>query len=187
MERWLKVGEGIKDRLSKRLSPLRIELSHGQIMAYSALALILFVAFIIRILPLRWENLSSGVTTLNEFDPYYQFSVTQYMVNHGLLSPFWPTHWINHQLWYPFGLDMSTALPSIPITGAAVYDVITAFGANVNLMTLCAMIPPVVGVLSSSGNVFLRQGHWWKNGWFIICVILGFSTVNHRKNISWIL
>ena len=160
MERWLKVGEGIKDRLSKRLSPfsrLRIELSHGQIIAYSALALILFAAFIVRILPLRWENLSGGTSLLNEFDPYYQFSITQYMVNHGLLSPFWPTHWINNQLWYPFGLDMSTALPSIPITGAVIYDVITALGANVNLMTLCAMIPPIIGVLSVLVMYFLGK------------------------------
>ena len=157
MERWLKVGEGIKDRLSKRLAPLRIELSHGQIIAYSALALILFVAFIVRILPLRWENLSGGTSLLNEFDPYYQFSITQYMVTHGLLSPFWPTHWVNHQLWYPFGLNMSTALPSIPITGAAIYDVITALGANVNLMTLCAMVPPIVGVLSVLVMYFLGK------------------------------
>ena len=151
------MGEGIKDRLSKRLAPLRIELSHGQIIAYTALALILFVAFIVRILPLRWENLSGGTSLLNEFDPYYQFSVTQYMVTHGLLSPFWPTHWVNHQLWYPFGLDMSTALPSIPITGAAIYDVITALGANVNLMTLCAMVPPIVGVLSVLVIYFLGK------------------------------
>jgi dolichyl-diphosphooligosaccharide---protein glycosyltransferase len=145
------VGEGIKDRLSKRLAPfsrLRIEVSHGTIIAYSALALILFVSFIIRILPLRWENLSAGTTTLNEFDPYYQFTVTQYMVTHGLLSPYWPTHWINHQLWYPFGLNMATALPSIPITGAVAYDVIHALGANVNMMTLCALVPPVIGVIS---------------------------------------
>ncbi len=157
MERWLKVGEGIKDRLSKRLAPLRIELSHGQIIAYSALAVILFVAFIVRILPLRWENLSGGTSLLNEFDPYYQFSITQYMVNHGLISPFYPTHWINNQLWYPFGLDMSTALPSIPITGAVVYDVIAGLGASVNLMTLCAMIPPVVGVISVLVIYFLGK------------------------------
>ena len=145
------MGEGIKDRLSKRLAPfsrLRIEVSHGTIIAYSALALILFVTFVIRIMPLRWENLSAGTTTLNEFDPYYQFTVTQFMVNHGLLSPYWPTHWVNTQLWYPYGLNMATALPSIPITGAVVYDVIHALGANVNMMTLCAMIPPVVGVVS---------------------------------------
>ena len=157
MERWLKVGEGVKDRLSKRLSPLRFELSHGQIIAYSALALILLLAFIIRILPLRWENLSAGTSLLNEFDPYYQFSATQFMVAHGLLSPFWPTHWINHQLWYPFGLDMSSVLPSIPMTGAVAYDVIKGLGANVDMMTLCALIPPVVGVFSVLVMYFLGK------------------------------
>jgi len=151
------VGEGIKDRLSKRLSPLRFELSHGQIIAYSALALILFLAFIVRILPLRWENLSSGTTTLNEFDPYYQFSITQYMVNHGLLSP-WTTNWVNHQLWYPFGLNMATSLlPGIPVTGAVVYDVLAALGANVNLMTLCALIPPAAGVITVLVMYFLGK------------------------------
>ena len=43
---------------------------------------------------------------------------------------------------------MATALPSIPITGAVAYDVIHAFGANVNIMTLCALIPPIIGVVS---------------------------------------
>lgn len=145
------MGEGIKDRLSKRLEPfkkLQIEVSHGTILAYSSLALILFVAFIVRILPLRWEDLSTGVTTLNEFDPYYQLTVTQHMITYGLLSPYWPTHWFNNQLWYPFGLDMATALPSVCMTGAAVFDVIHALGANISLITLCAMIPPIIGVIS---------------------------------------
>jgi dolichyl-diphosphooligosaccharide--protein glycosyltransferase len=52
---------------------------------------------------------------------------------------------------------MSTALPSIPITGAAIYDVIKALGANVDLMTLCAMIPPAVGVLSVLVMYFLGK------------------------------
>ena len=78
------MGEGIKDKLSNRLGPfsrLRVQVSHGQIIAMSALAIILFVAFVIRILPLRWENLSGGTALLNEFDPYYQFGITQHMVN----------------------------------------------------------------------------------------------------------
>jgi dolichyl-diphosphooligosaccharide---protein glycosyltransferase len=150
VKRWLKVGEGIKERLSNRLAPfgrLRIEVSHGSIIAYSALALILFVAFTVRILPLRWENLSGGTALLNEFDPYYQFSITQHMVNYGLLSPYWPTHWIDIQKWYPFGLDMSNALPSLPMTAAALYDVIKAFGANIDLMTFCSILPAIIAMI----------------------------------------
>ena len=70
-------------------------------------------------------------------------------------------------MWYPFGLNMATALPSIPITGAVVYDVLAAFGANVNLITLCAMIPPVIGVIQFS-NVFLRQRHRRKSSRLIV-------------------
>ena len=160
MERWLKVGEGIKERLSNRLAPfgrLRIQVSHGSIIAYSALALILFVAFTLRILPLRWENLSGGTALLNEFDPYYQFSITQHMVNYGLLSPYWPTQWVNYQLWYPFGYNMATSLPSTPITGAVLYDIVKAFGANIDLMTFLSLIPPIIGVLSCLVVYFLGK------------------------------
>ena len=54
------MGEGIKERLGNSLSifsRLSIQVSHGTIIAFAALVMILFVAFTVRILPLRWENL----------------------------------------------------------------------------------------------------------------------------------
>ncbi len=60
----------------KAFGRLRIQTSHASIMCYSALLLILFVAFTIRILPLRWE-IPTGTVRLNEFDPYYQYSLTK--------------------------------------------------------------------------------------------------------------
>src|SRR5665647_3199540 len=146
-----KVGEGIKERLGNSLSifsRLRIQVSHGSIIAFAALVMILFVAFTVRILPLRWENLSGGTSLLNEFDPYYQFSITQHMVQNGLLSPYWPTHWINTQKWFPDGLDMSTSLPALPMSAAAVFQVISLFGAKIDLMTFCAIFPALIAVVS---------------------------------------
>ena len=147
----LKVGEGIKERLGSSLSVfsrIRIQVSHGSIIAFAALIMILFVAFTVRILPLRWENLSGGTALLNEFDPYYQFSITQHMVNNGLLSPYWPTHWINTQKWYPDGLDMSTSLPALPMTAAVLYQIVSLFGAKIDLMTFCSILPAVIAVLA---------------------------------------
>ena len=153
------MGEGIKDKLSNRLEPLglRIEVSHGQIIAMSALAIILFVAFVIRILPLRWENLRGGTALLNEFDPYYQFGITQHMVTNGLLSPYIGTGWVNMQLWYPYGYNMATSLPSTPMTGAVLYDIFKLFGANIDLMTFFSIIPPVIGVISCLVIYFLGK------------------------------
>jgi asparagine N-glycosylation enzyme membrane subunit Stt3 len=143
------VAEGLRDRLSNLavFSRLRLQVSHGTIIAYSALILILFVAFTVRILPLRWENLSGGTALLNEFDPYYQFSITQHMVNNGLISPYWPTHWVNMQKWYPDGLNMSTSLPSLPMSAAVVYQIISVFGAKIDLMTFCSIFPDLVAVV----------------------------------------
>jgi dolichyl-diphosphooligosaccharide--protein glycosyltransferase len=146
-----KVGETIKERLGNTFSifgKLRIQISHGSIIAYSALFLILFVAFTIRILPLRWENLASGKVLLNEFDPYYQFSITQHMVKDGLLSPYWPTHWINTQKWYPDGLDMSSSLPALPMTAAVLYQIISVFGVNIDLMAFCSVLPAFIAMIS---------------------------------------
>src|SRR5665647_1586354 len=150
-KRWLKVGEGIKERLGNSLSifsGLRMQVSHGSIIAFSALIMILFIAFTVRILPLRWENLSGGTALLNEFDPYYQFSITQHMVNNGLLSPYWPTHWVNMMKWYPDGLDMSTSLPALPMTAAVLYQIVSIFGAKIDLMTFCSILPAIIAVVS---------------------------------------
>jgi dolichyl-diphosphooligosaccharide--protein glycosyltransferase len=151
VERWLKVGDGIKERLGNSFSifsRLRIQVSHGTIIAYSALFLILFVAFTVRILPLRWENISGGKILLNEFDPYYQFSITKHMVENGLLSPYWPTHWVNMQKWYPDGLDMSSSLPALPMTAAVLYQIVSVFGTNFDLMTFCSILPAIIAMVS---------------------------------------
>ncbi|MBM4400744.1 MAG: hypothetical protein FJ045_02210, partial [Crenarchaeota archaeon] len=83
--------------------------------------LILFIAFTIRVLPIRWE-IPTGTVRLNEFDPYYQYSLTRHMVQNGLLSPYWPTPWINTQQWYPDGLNMASSLPALPMTAAILYS-----------------------------------------------------------------
>ena len=85
---------------------------------------------------------------LNEFDPYYQFSITQHMVQNGLLSPYWPTHWINTMKWFPDGLDMSTSLPALPMTAAVLYQIVSLFGAKIDLMTFCSILPAFIAVVS---------------------------------------
>ncbi|TRO48417.1 hypothetical protein E2P60_01055 [Candidatus Bathyarchaeota archaeon] len=134
----------------KSFGRLRIQTNHASIICYSALFLILFTAFTIRVLPIRWE-IPTGNVKLNEFDPYYQFSLTNKMVQDGLLSPYFENNgrgWINYQQWYPGGLDMSRSLPSLPMTAAVLYSIISWLGVNVDLMAFCSMFPVIFGTLS---------------------------------------
>jgi dolichyl-diphosphooligosaccharide--protein glycosyltransferase len=141
------VGETIKDRLGNVFSRLGINLSHGTILVYATLILIFFIAFTIRMLPLRWENLAAGTSLLNEFDPYYQLSITRHMLDYGLLSPYYPTAWIDTMKWYPNGLDMSSSLPALPATAAVLYSIVSVFG-HFDLMTFCAILPAFMAALS---------------------------------------
>ena len=141
------MGETIKDRLGNGFSRLGINVSHGTILAYAALLLIFFIAFTIRMLPLRWENLAAGTSLLNEFDPYYQLSITRHMIDNGLLSPYYPTAWIDTMKWYPNGLDMSSSLPALPATAAVLYSIVSVFG-HFDLMTFCAILPAFLAVVS---------------------------------------
>jgi dolichyl-diphosphooligosaccharide--protein glycosyltransferase len=124
----------------------RFKLNHSSILVISALILILFVAFTVRIMPIRWE-IPLGQTHLNEFDPYYQYSITSYMVDNGLFSPY-TDHWVNYQQWYPQGLDMSMSLSALPMTAAALYKAVSFFGISVDLMTFCAVLTVALGTLS---------------------------------------
>jgi dolichyl-diphosphooligosaccharide---protein glycosyltransferase len=138
------VGENLKERLSK--GRFGISVSHGTILAFAALILILVIAFTIRVLPLRWENLTAGTSYLNEFDPYYQLSITRHMLDYGLLSPY-TDHWVNTMKWFPTGLDMSTSLPALPMTAAVLYSIASVFG-KIDLMTFAAILPAFIAAIS---------------------------------------
>ncbi|MGD6934928.1 MAG: STT3 domain-containing protein [Candidatus Bathyarchaeia archaeon] len=124
----------------------RFKVNHSSILVISALILILFVAFTLRLMPLRWE-IPSGTIHLNEFDPYYQYSITNYMVNNGIFSPY-TDHWVNYQQWYPAGLDMSRSLPALPATAAVLYQIVNAFGVNVDLMAFCSVLTVALGTFA---------------------------------------
>jgi dolichyl-diphosphooligosaccharide--protein glycosyltransferase len=140
----------------KGLGKLRVKASHTSILTFASVLLILLVAFTIRVLPLRWE-IQTGSLHLSEFDPYYQFSLVNYMVKNGLLSPYWPTQWIDYQRWYPGGINMGASLSSLPVTAAFFYDIISALGVTIDLMSFCSLFPAIMGTLAVLVIYFLGK------------------------------
>jgi dolichyl-diphosphooligosaccharide--protein glycosyltransferase len=140
----------------KSLKKLRIKVTHGSILTFSALLLILFVAFTVRVLPLRWE-IETGSLHLSEFDPYYQYSLMKYMVDNGLVSPYYPTQWVDYQRWYPGGINMGQSLASLPMTAAFFYDIVSALGVNVDTMSFASLMPAIMGTLAVFIMYFLGK------------------------------
>ncbi|MGD0027412.1 MAG: STT3 domain-containing protein [Candidatus Bathyarchaeia archaeon] len=170
----------------KNLDRLRIKTSHGSLLAFGALLLVLFIAFTIRIFPLRWE-IGTGGLHLSEFDAFFEYRIASYMVNNGLFSPYWPKLWIETQLWHPMGINMgSQSLPSIPMTGALLYDVVRALGINIDLMSFLAILPPIMGTICVLILYFIGKEIGGKAVGLLAALFLALdASFIERSNLGW--
>lgn len=81
---------------------------------------------------------------LNEFDPFFNFRATQFIVENGISNYF---DWNDDLSWYPNGRDVSaTSQVMLHITTAVSYWI---FGGNGNLYEFTILFPVVVGSLSA--------------------------------------
>lgn len=185
----MKLSNGLsRERVSngiKSLGKLRIKTTHASIITIAALLLILIVAFMIRILPLRWE-IQAGGLHLTEFDPYYQYSLTKYMVDHGLLAPYYPTQWVDTQRWYPDGINMGASYPSLPLTAALLYDISRFLGFNFEVMGFCAMIGAVLGTIGVLLVYYLGKEFGGKSVGLLSALFLALNpSVIQRSSLGW--
>ncbi|MEM3765434.1 MAG: STT3 domain-containing protein [Candidatus Bathyarchaeia archaeon] len=139
----------------KSLGKLRPKVNHTSIITTAALALILFIAFAIRLFPMRWEiDPATGKSNLllSEFDPYFQYRFTEKMVKDGFIS--WAIEnegkgWIDYQRWYPQGFYVAkSAFPGLPMTAAFLYKIVSMLGVGIDLMSFCALFPAIMGALA---------------------------------------
>ncbi|MEM1947558.1 MAG: STT3 domain-containing protein [Candidatus Caldarchaeum sp.] len=116
------------------------------------LLFILGIAFMLRILPLRW-----GVA-LSEFDPWVQYKEAMFIIERGWAG-FWDFFdWHDDMSWYPWGRDMGrTAFPGIPFAMAFIYFLLSSLGFRPDTLELAAVLPVVYGTLTVVAVYFLGK------------------------------
>jgi dolichyl-diphosphooligosaccharide--protein glycosyltransferase len=81
---------------------------------------------------------------LNEFDPFFNFRATQYLLDHGVNAY---VHWHDTMSWYPNGRDVySTSQVPLHFTAAFLYQI---FGAGSSLYDFTIIFPVVFGSLTA--------------------------------------
>jgi len=94
-------------------------------MHISLLLLILFIAFMVRLLPLRWGF------HLSEFDPHIHYTLTKQMVENGFLSWTSGPGAVDRMRWYPYGYNIPRSLfPGLSATAAFFYVTASALGLS---------------------------------------------------------
>ena len=80
---------------------------------------------------------------LNEFDPFFNYRATEFIVDNGVDAYF---EWHDDRSWYPYGRNVSeTSQVMLHVTAASLY---TIFGMDSDLYDFTIMFPVVFGSLS---------------------------------------
>ena len=81
---------------------------------------------------------------LNEFDPFFNYRATQYLLDHGIDAY---VHWHDNMSWYPTGRDVySTSQVPLHFTDAFLYKI---FGAGSSLYDFTIVFPVIFGSLTA--------------------------------------
>ncbi len=103
---------------------------------------ILILSFSISLM-LRSQVLDYG-SELHEFDPFFNFRATEFLVNNGLIEYY---DWHDTKSWYPNGRDVSaTSQVMLHVTAATTYQI---FGGNMELYDFTILFPGIIGALTA--------------------------------------
>jgi dolichyl-diphosphooligosaccharide--protein glycosyltransferase len=81
---------------------------------------------------------------LNEFDPFFNYRSTQYIIDHGFNAYF---QWNDNLSWYPLGRDVSqTSQVVLHMTAAVMYWI---FGGGMDLYDFTVLFPVIFGSLTT--------------------------------------
>ncbi len=170
--------EGLKDLFSS-LKSAYPKISLGSLIVYVCLSIIAIIAFLVRILPLQWG------AYLSEFDPYYHYFVTEYVVKNfqyaftnapipGTGASFW--NWVSYQFWYPGGRNIwATTPPGLPFSGAIFYFILSFLGFHVSVEEALIFFPPVMGAITCIPLYFFAKDIGGKEVGLLSALILSLN------------
>lgn len=137
---YLKIANIIGDFVAMETEEQRLtsfasfKLKRRHLMVIAVLAMAFTIAFMLRSMPLQYGF------HLNEFDPFFDFRATQFIVENGVDSYF---NWHDTMSWYPEGREVAvTSQTVLHLTAAYLYN---AFGFGAPLYDFVVWFPVVFG------------------------------------------
>jgi dolichyl-diphosphooligosaccharide--protein glycosyltransferase len=116
-----------------------MRLSRAAAIQIAALGVILAVAIILRIMPLRWGDY------FNEYDPFFWYRISEYIVNNGYTQYL---TWHDTLSWYPQGRDIAnTIYPGNPFSAVVLYQLLNTIQIKVSIFSVAMYFPVFMAVI----------------------------------------
>ncbi len=107
------------------------------ILFFTALALVLFIAVLIRLSPVV-----SGNFLIKAFDPWIQYYNAEYLATHSVFDYF---NWVDYKSWFPEGYSRGSLRPGLTFTVVAIFQIINSIGIPISLYDVCFYFPAFMG------------------------------------------
>lgn len=145
------------------------------LLVIAVLAIAFSTAFIIRSYPIKYGYF------LNEFDPYFDYRATKYIVDNGLQAYL---NWHDTMSWYPEGRDVpATSQTGLHIVAAFLYQI---FGAGSSLLDFVIIFPVVMGSLTTIAVFALVRTLKGTSAGLFASLFFAFTpAIIQRGNLGW--
>ncbi|EEC17161.1 oligosaccharyl transferase, putative, partial [Ixodes scapularis] len=135
------------------------------LLRFTILALAWLVGFSSRLFAvIRFESI------IHEFDPWFNYRSTHYMVQHGFYNFL---NWFDERAWYPLGRIVGgTVYPGLMITSGSIHYLLSLLHITVHIRDICVFLAPVFSGLTALATYFLTKELWSDAaGLFAACFI----------------
>ncbi|KAJ9144450.1 Glycosyltransferase family 66 protein [Coniochaeta hoffmannii] len=92
---------------------------------------------------------------IHEFDPWFNFRATKYLVSHGFYN-FWD--WFDDRTWHPLGrVTGGTLYPGLMVTSGVIYHALRALTIPVDIRNICVLLAPAFSGLTAFAAYLLTN------------------------------
>lgn len=115
---------------------------------------------------------------IHEFDPWFNYRSTAYMVQHGFYNFL---NWFDERAWYPLGRIVGgTVYPGLMITSGTIHWILHTLNIPIHIRDICVFLAPVFSGLTAIATYLLTSELWSRGaGLFAACfiaIIPGYSS-----------
>jgi len=123
------------------------------LIVFVVLAIACIVGFASRLFAvIRFESI------IHEFDPWFNYRSTAYMVKHGFYDFL---NWFDDRAWYPLGRIVGgTVYPGLMITSGSIHHILSTLNIPTHIRDICVFLAPLFSGLTAVATYFLTKELW---------------------------
>ncbi|KAL1227248.1 Dolichyl-diphosphooligosaccharide--protein glycosyltransferase subunit STT3B [Trichinella spiralis] len=119
----------------------------------TVLLLVCLVGFSLRLFSvIRFESI------IHEFDPWFNYRATRYMVDNGFYKFL---NWFDERAWYPLGRIVGgTVFPGLMLTSGSIHYMLHSLNIPVHIREICVFLAPFFSGLTAIATFLLTKELW---------------------------